>query len=80
MGDVIHPNVVLSMIGLTILGTIVIAAASLNRWRRGTNAASKLERPATHPSFDAIRSALARVAARSTLLLPPGLLYTPKEL
>ncbi|WP_050420532.1 hypothetical protein [Bradyrhizobium tropiciagri] len=79
MGDVIHPNVVVSMIGLTVLGTVVIVAASLNRWRRGANAESKLERPATNPSFDAIRSGLARVAARSTLLSPPGLLYTPKN-
>jgi hypothetical protein len=79
MGDVIHPNVVLSMISLTVLGAIVIAAASLNRWRNGANAASKLERPAVNTSFDSIRSALEHIAARSTLPSPPGLLYTPKN-
>jgi hypothetical protein len=79
MGDVIHQNVVLSMIGLTGFGAVVIAAASLRQWQVGTLAASKLEQPAKSPTFDGIRSALARVAARSTLLTAPSLLYTPKN-
>lgn len=79
MGDVIHRNVVLSMIGLTVVGAIAIAAASLRRWRRGESAAAKLERPATNPSFDAIRSALLGIAGRSTLPSLPALLYTPKN-
>jgi hypothetical protein len=40
---------------------------------------AKLEQPATNLSFDAIRSALVRVAARSTLRSPPVLRYTPKS-
>jgi hypothetical protein len=40
---------------------------------------AKLEQPATNLSFDAIRSALVRVAARSTLRSPPVLRYTPKN-
>ncbi|WP_225120903.1 hypothetical protein [Bradyrhizobium sp. BRP22] len=79
MGDLIHRNVVLSMIGLTVAGAIAIAAASLRRWRRGESAAAKLERPATNPSFDEIRSALLGIAGRSTLPTPPALLYTPKN-
>jgi hypothetical protein len=79
IGDVIHQNVVLSMIGLTLLGAVVIVAVSLRRWQLGTRAAAKLEQPATNLSFDAIRSALVRVAARSTLRSAPGLLYTPKN-
>lgn len=79
MGDAIHRNVVLTMIGLTILGAITVTAASLNRWRRGESAASKLERPATNSSFEGIRSALLLIAGRSSLRSPPVLLYTPKN-
>ncbi|WP_316232467.1 hypothetical protein [Bradyrhizobium sp. SZCCHNR1051] len=60
-------------------GAIAIAAASLRRWRRGENAAAKLERPATNPSFDAIHSALLGTVGHSTLPSPPALLFTPKN-
>lgn len=79
MGDLIHSNVVVTLAVLSILGATAIGVISLRRWSLGLNAARRLERPATHQSFEAIRAALGTVASRSTLLSPPTLLYTPKN-
>jgi hypothetical protein len=79
MGDVIHSNVVITLAALSILGATAIGVFSLRRWSLGLNAARRLERPATHQSFEAIRAALGIVAGRSTLASAPALLYTPKN-
>lgn len=79
VGDVIHVNVIVAGIMLSVVGAAVIAAMSVLRWRRGVAAAKRLEVAAAAPTFEGIRSALAHVSGRSTLSEPPQLRYTPKN-
>lgn len=77
--DAVHVNVVVAGIALSVVGAVVIAAMSVLRWRRGVAAARRMEAAASAPTFEGIRSALARVSCRSTLGEPPQLRYTPKN-
>jgi hypothetical protein len=79
MDDVIHHNVVIAMGALSLIGGALIAFFSLRRWRLGVKSAKRLERSATHQSFDAIQIELRTIAARSTLSSVPILLYTPRN-
>lgn len=79
IGDVVHVNVVMAGIALSVVGAGAIIAASLLRWHRGVAAARRLESPARAPTFDGIRNALATVSGRSTLDAAPQLRYTPKN-
>lgn len=79
VGDVIHINVVVTGVVLSLVGAAVIATVSVLRWRRGIAAARRLEAAAVAPTFEGIRSALAQVSRRSTLGEAPQLRYTPKN-
>ena len=78
-GDLIHMNVVVTGLLLSITGSVAIFAASVLRWRRGVAAARRLEVEASTTTFDGIRNALAWLSQRSTLTEPPQLRYTPKN-
>lgn len=62
VGDVIHINVVVTGVVLSLVGAAVIATVSVLRWRRGIAAARRLEAAAVAPTFEGIRSALAQVS------------------
>lgn len=79
VGDVIHVNVVVTGLSLSLVGAAAITAVSLLHWRRGTAAARRLEAAASSPTFEGIRSALAQVSGRSTLSESPQLRYTSKN-
>lgn len=79
VGDVIHVNVVVTGLALSLVGAAAIAVVSVLRWRRGTAAGRRLEVAASSPTFEGIRSALAQVSGRSTLSEAPQLRYTSKN-
>lgn len=79
VGDVIHVNVVIAGLVLSLAGSVAITIASILHWRRGLAAAQRLEVVASTKTFNGIRATLARLAHRSTLNEPPELRYTPKN-
>jgi hypothetical protein len=78
-GNVIHPHVVITALLLSLAGAVAILLFLIRYWAQGAASARRLERPATHSSFDAIRTRLAALARHSTLRQAPDLLYTPKN-
>lgn len=79
VGNVIHINVIVAGVVLSLVGAAAIATTSVLRWRRGTAAARRLEVAASSPTFEGIRSALAKVSSQSTLGESPHLRYTAKN-
>ena len=78
-GDLIHENVVIAGVALSILGVLAIFLYSLRRWTLASAACHQLDRPATNHSFEAIREALDEQLVRSSLAYVPKLLYTAKN-
>jgi hypothetical protein len=79
VNDLIHLNVVIAGVILSVGGALAIAWLSINRWMCGTRAANLLERPAEHESFNEIRDTLSKIVSASKLPNCPRLLYTPKN-
>ena len=52
VGDVIHINVIVTGLALSLVGTAAIAVVSVLRWHRGTAAARRLEAAASPPTFE----------------------------
>jgi len=75
----LHVNVIIVGIALSVVGGAGIVSVMLLRWRRRTAAARRLEKPASDKSFDGIRGALAEVSTRSTLRAPPQLFYSSRN-
>lgn len=61
--DVIHLNIVIVGVVLSISGIPAIVWFSVNRWIRGTEAAKRLEKGSEHPSFHAIHITLNTTTA-----------------
>lgn len=79
VNDVIHINVVIAGIVLSVLGVLTITGMSYFRWSRADATARRLDKPATDTSFDAIRSSLEKLTERSTLNQQPDLFYHMKD-
>ncbi len=79
MGDFVHPYVVWTGMIVSCIGVAVIAYSSLTKWSVGNKSAIKLEKPATHESFQAIQKKVTKIGLRAELEELPVLYYTPKN-
>ena len=76
IGVFVHPVVVWSGLILSFLGTVGIIYHSLITFYSGNASAKKLEKAATHESFQAIGKVVTKIGSRAELEELPKLYYT----